>query len=157
MKKILNPYVKNDDYNCFGCSPHNESGLGMEFWEDGDDIVCNWKPRSHTAGFKNVLHGGIQSTMMDEIASWVVFIKLKTAGVTSKLEVKYKRPVTIDNGEIVLRSRLKQMLRNVAQIEVELFNSDGKLCSTGNVFYHTFNKEDAKKKLSYPEFEEFFS
>ena len=48
------------------------------------------------------------------------------------------------------------MLRNVADIEVELFNSDNKLCSTGNVYYHTFSKEEARKKLAYPEYEEFF-
>lgn len=156
MKKIKNPYADNKDYNCFGCSPYNEAGLKMEFWEDGEDIVCKWKPKSHTTGFKNVLHGGIQSVLMDEIASWVVFIKLETAGVTSKLEVKYKRPVLADKGEIVLRARLKQMLRNIAQIEVELFNAESVLCSTGNVFYHTFKKEEAKKKFDYPEYQEFF-
>lgn len=156
MKKIQNPYINNKEYNCFGCSPYNQSGLQMEFWEDGDDIVSNWEPKSFTTGFKNVLHGGIQSVLMDEIASWVVFIKLKTAGVTSRLEVKYKRPVLADKGEIVLRARLNKMLRNVAQIEVELFNADGVLCTTGNVFYHTFDKEKAKEKFDYPEYSEFF-
>jgi len=156
MIKIQNPYIGRDNYNCFGCSPLNESGLQMEFWEDGDDIVCFWEPKKHITGFKNVMHGGIQSTMMDEIASWVVFIKLKTGGVTSKLEVKYKRPVLIDKGKIVLRARVKRMLRNVADIEVELFNSDNKLCSAGNVYYHTFSKEEARKKLAYPEYEKFF-
>jgi len=156
MKKIQNPYIQNKEYNCFGCSPYNECGLRMEFWEDGDDIVSNWEPKAHTKGFKNVLHGGIQSTLMDEIASWVVFVKLKTAGVTSRLEVKYKKPVLADKGTIVLRARLNKMLRNVAQIEVELFNSEGVLCSTGNVFYHTFDKEKAKKNFDYPEYSQFF-
>ena len=31
MRKILNPYVKVEDYNCFACSPHNENGLQMKF------------------------------------------------------------------------------------------------------------------------------
>ena len=38
------------------------------------------------AGFHDILHGGIQATMMDEIASWVVLVKLDTSGVTYPLE-----------------------------------------------------------------------
>ncbi len=44
MKKILNPYTKFDGYNCFGCSPKNEHGLKMKFFEDGDCVISNWEP-----------------------------------------------------------------------------------------------------------------
>ena len=27
-----------EGYNCFGCSPDNEAGVRMEFYEDGDEI-----------------------------------------------------------------------------------------------------------------------
>ena len=39
MKKIINPWKNMEGYNCFGCSPDNEAGVRMEFYEDGDEVV----------------------------------------------------------------------------------------------------------------------
>ena len=84
MKKIINPWKDMEGYNCFGCSPDNEAGVRMEFYEDGDEVVSIWKPRPEYQGWLNTLHGGIQSVLLDEICGWVVFRKLQTGGVTSK-------------------------------------------------------------------------
>ena len=42
MKKIINPWKDREGYNCFGCSPDNEAGVRMEFYEDGDEVVSIW-------------------------------------------------------------------------------------------------------------------
>ena len=73
MKKIINPWRGMDGYNCFGCAPHNEAGVKMEFYEDGDEIVSVWRPESKFQGWINTLHGGVQSVLLDEICGWVVF------------------------------------------------------------------------------------
>ena len=78
MKKIINPWKDMEGYNCFGCSPDNEAGVRMEFYEDGDEVVSIWKPRPEYQGWLNTLHGGIQSVLLDEICGWVVFRKLQT-------------------------------------------------------------------------------
>ena len=156
MKKINNPFDRKENYNCFGCSANNEFGLKMQFWEDGKEIVAIWNPQDRFQGYDNVLHGGIQATLMDEIASWVVFIKLKTAGVTSKMEVQYKRPVYTNKGDITLRAKYISKENNVAKISVKLFNSKNKLSAQADVYYYIFTKEKAKKSMLYPDFEEFF-
>jgi hypothetical protein len=33
MKKILNPYLNKEGYNCVCCAPNNPVGLHLEFWE----------------------------------------------------------------------------------------------------------------------------
>ena len=38
MKKIINPWKDMEGYNCFGCSPDNEAGVRMEFYEDGEHL-----------------------------------------------------------------------------------------------------------------------
>lgn len=88
MKEIINPFIKREGYNCFGCSPNNSFGLQMKFFDDGEYLVSKWEPKEYLAGYGNILHGGIQSTILDEIASWVVYVKVKTAGVTASLNVK---------------------------------------------------------------------
>ena len=92
MKKIINPWKDLEGYNCFGCAPNNESGVKMEFYEDGYEVVSIWKPRPEYQGWLNTLHGGIQSVLLDEICGWVVVRKLQTSGVTSKMETRFRKP-----------------------------------------------------------------
>ncbi len=143
-------------YNCFGCSDRNDSGLQMEFYEEGEYIISKWQPKADFQGYFDILHGGIQATMIDEISSWVVFVKCKTAGVTSSLNVKYKRPVYVNkDGTITLKAKLSRMRRNIAIIKVSLFDQEDRLCAEGEVNFFTFHKDKAKKELSYPEPDEF--
>ena len=56
MKKIINPWIGTEGYNCFGCAPDNEWGVKMEFYEDGDDIVSYWQPDGRFQGWHNTLY-----------------------------------------------------------------------------------------------------
>ncbi|MCP4176231.1 MAG: PaaI family thioesterase, partial [bacterium] len=104
MKKIVNPFIDFKGYNCIGCSPSNPYGLKMSFFEEGDEIISFWEPDDKFTGYDFILHGGIQATLMDEIASWVVFVKLETGGFTSRLNVSYKSSVFTNKGKITLRA-----------------------------------------------------
>ncbi len=156
MRKIHNPYADMEGHFCFACAPNNEKGLHMEFFEEGDYILCDWKPQGFLQGFYNILHGGIQATLMDEMASWLVQIKLKTSGVTSSLTVRYLKSVPTNKGAIRLRAKLIGTRRNLADIEVELFDDDGNLCATSKVTYYTFSQKVAREKLHYPAYSTFF-
>ena len=104
MKRIINPWRGMDGYRCFGCDPRSEQGLRMEFYEDGDRIVSRWKPRPEFQGWVDTLHGGIQATLADEISSWVVFRKFQTSGVTSRMEVRYLKPIHTSEDHITLQA-----------------------------------------------------
>jgi len=156
MKKIRNPFVEKEGYNCFGCSPGNKLGLNLTFSEDGEFIVSKWLPKPHFQGWQNVLHGGIQATLLDEIASWLVFIKLNTSGVTSRMDVKLKKPVYTDKGELILKAKLKEMNRNIAVIETWLYNPEMELCTYAIMHYYTFKEEIAREKLWYPGSDAFY-
>ncbi|MCD4746487.1 MAG: PaaI family thioesterase [Bacteroidales bacterium] len=157
MKKIINPYINKKEYNCFGCSPNNPYGLKMEFYEDDDYIISEWQPDNLFQGYNNILHGGIQTTLIDEIASWVVQIKLKTSGLTSRIENKFIKPVYTNKGKITLKAYLKETKRRFAFIWVGLYDSEKKLCSEAIVTYFTYPKSIAKDKLNYPGYEKFFN
>jgi len=156
MKKIINPFIGRRNYNCFGCSPNNQMGMQMEFVDAGDLIICEWQPKEHLQGYENILHGGIQATLMDEIASWFVYTKLETGGVTSRVSVRYKSPVFTNRGKIKITAELKEINRNLANITTKIFDADGKLCSEGEIQYFIMSKEQAIEKLSYPGVESFY-
>jgi len=158
MRKIINPFVKRwqGEYNCFGCSPYNDSGLQLEFWDSGDALVTRWKPGNHLAGWNNILHGGIQATIIDEIASWVVFTKCKTSGVTSELNVRYLKPVFISKGGIEVKASLETFEKGIAKIACSLFDGEGAECASALVTYFCYPEEIARRKFNYPGIEAFY-
>lgn len=155
--KILNPYKDLPGYRCFGCSPDNENGLRMEFEDDGEYILCHWNPRSCFQGYLNVLHGGIQSTLIDEIASWVVMVHLKTGGVTSRMDIRYLKRVMVNEGPILIRAKLEQCRHRIAFVKTELFNAAGELACEATVQYFLMPEKMAREKLAYPGAEKFKS
>lgn len=72
-RKMYNAYADLEGYNCFGCSPTNPYGLKCKFVDEGEYVTCHWMPSENYQGFFHVLHGGIQATLIDEIASWAIF------------------------------------------------------------------------------------
>lgn len=156
MRKLSNPFEKLPGYYCFGCSSVNHQGLRMTFYEDGEEIISTWNPDHHFQGYINIVHGGVQSTLMDEIASWVVFIKLRTGGVTSKLITKFRKPVVISDGPLTIRAKLVSKGSRLAEIDVKLFNGKGVLCSETTAEYFVFTPEKAAEQMNFPGVEAFY-
>ena len=160
MKKITNPFARaaeNDAYNCFGCSPANEHGLHLRFWLDGEELVAKWQPKKEYEGWVGVLHGGIQATLMDEAAAWLVFVILKTSGVTTAMNISYIKPVYISKGEITIRARLISTEQRLAYIECTLQDGTGEICAKAEVTYFCFPEKIARAKYNYPGAEAFIS
>lgn len=156
MKKIRNPFVPLEGYNCFGCAPGNPHGLHLNFFEDGEEIISYWNPHTDFQGYFNILHGGIQATLMDEIASWTVYVKVQRAGFTSRAVIRYLNPVNMDKGPVKLRARLMQMRRNLADIEVKLYNCDDLLCAESVLTFYTYSPEKSRETMYYPDHEKFY-
>ncbi len=147
MEKIENPWVGLKDYQCFGCAPDNARGLRMTFYEDGDDIVATWKPEDYYQGWLDTLHGGIQSTLMDELAGWVVFRKLQTAGVTSRLDARFLKSVSTKEPWLTIRGRIKDRKRSAVFIETEIRDSRDELCARADIVYFAMPRERAEKEF----------
>jgi uncharacterized protein (TIGR00369 family) len=145
MRKIKNPWTHKEGYNCFGCAPENPFGLHMDFYEEGDDIICFWIPQQHYQGWIGVLHGGIISTLIDETAGWVVTRKLQAAGMTSRLAVKFHQAIRSDETQVTVRARITEQKRNIAIIHVEVENSHGVVCAEGEATYFVMSKEKSEE------------
>ena len=155
MKKIINPWRNHPEYNCFGCCPDNPIGLHLEFFEDGDYIVSKWNPQHRSAsplrsaknyqGWVNTMHGGILSTLIDEVCGWVVTRKLQTSGYTVQLNVKFRKAVPTTEPELTIRAKVTKQVRNLAYISAEITNSKGELCNEGEAIYFLLNEDKAKE------------
>lgn len=151
MRLIHNPLLGVEGYNCFGCCPTNPIGAQMRFYEDGDDIVSLWKPTQNHQSWINTLHGGVQAVLLDEVCGWVIFHKLKTAGVTAKMETRYHKPVSTLQPYVKLRGHLKEMRRNIAIVIGEIWSAEGELLCECVCTYFTFPQAKAKAEMGYLE------
>ena len=145
------------DYNCFGCSPFNEIGLQLDFWENGDELVAKWQPRKSLEGWSDVVHGGIQAALLDELAGWIVLIKMKTSGVTSSLNVRYLKPVNISKGEITVKGKVESVNKKLVTISAALIDGEGTECATAELVYFCFPENIARTKYHYPGIEAFYA
>lgn len=145
MRKIKNPWLHIEGYNCFGCAPENPFGLHMTFYEEGDDIISFWRPADYYQGWVGVLHGGIISTLIDETAGWVVIRKLQTAGLTARLKVAFKKSISSDEMQITIRARLKEQKMNVATIDVKVLNAHEEVCAEGDATYFLMSDEQSQE------------
>lgn len=150
MKKIKNPYLQLKNYNCFGCSPNNPIGLKLKFIVEDENVIAKWTPHHNYEGWTNVLHGGIQATLMDEIASWTVLSLLKTSGFTVRMNIKLHKNVLISDGELTIKANLISKRHNLATIGVNLMNSNNELCAEGELVYFTYPKEKAIEHFHFP-------
>ncbi|BEG98943.1 PaaI family thioesterase [Bacteroides sedimenti] len=149
MKKIINPWSNKEGYNCFGCSKKNTSGLQMDFYEDGDEIVSVWKPQPQFQGWIDTLHGGIQAVLLDEICAWAILRKLQTTGVTSKMETRYMKAVSTNDAFLTLRATIQEVKRNLVVIEGRLYNAAGELCTKAICTYFTFSQDKVKEEMAF--------
>jgi uncharacterized protein (TIGR00369 family) len=158
MKKIRNPFLGKavEEYHCFGCSPNNGIGLHLEFFDNGDGLVAFWQPNELLQGYHDVVHGGIQATLMDEIAAWTVYVKCKTAGVTTKMEVDLLNPLRISKGVVSIAANVVDLSEKSAVIKTEIIDSEGKKCAEGLMTYFLYPASIATRKFGYPGVEAFY-
>lgn len=152
MKKIRNPFAdsKPEEYHCFGCSPGNLHGLQLQFWENGDEVVACWEPESRFEGWKGIIHGGIQATLIDETASWYVFARLGTSGVTSDLNIRYKKPLPVNIGKILIKANSPVHKKRMVTLTCSIHDGAGVEYATGEVTYFLFPETIAREKYRYP-------
>ncbi|HAL65406.1 MAG: Thioesterase superfamily protein [Bacteroidetes bacterium 38_7] len=156
MRDIRNPFIGQKDNHCFGCSPTNPFGLHLKFHETSDAITADWLFTENYCGYHDILHGGIQACLMDEIASWFVFVKLNTGGVTASMKFRYIQPASGVGSIIHLEARLIEQKHHLAFIEVTLSKEDAGVCTKAIITYYLFPEKIARNKFQLPPHEAFY-
>lgn len=83
------------DHYCFGCGRENPHGLKLTFFTaDDGGIKTDWTPARENEGFSGIAHGGIITTVLDEVMGWAVYHR-KIWAVTGKIGVSFRKPVEI--------------------------------------------------------------
>lgn len=82
-----------DDGMCFCCGTKNPIGLRLVFETlPNGRTRTYWTPRPEHQGFKEIVHGGLVSTLMDEVMIRHVY-DLGIPAVTAELSTRFLKPL----------------------------------------------------------------
>ncbi len=79
---------------CFACGPQNPFGLKLVFAEEENTYISNFTGQAEHQGYDGIMHGGIVSTLLDEIMARYLYAKGMDA-VTARLEIRFIKPTPI--------------------------------------------------------------
>lgn len=83
-------------HGCFACGTANPQGLGMTFARLGDRVLGAVTLQRAHMGWDRIAHGGIVSTVLDEVMAYTVIALRRAFFVTQSMTVRYLRPVPLE-------------------------------------------------------------
>lgn len=119
---------------CFGCGAANPVGLQMRFHTDGERMYSFVDTVETMVGWDRTVHGGILSTLLDEIMGWTVIHLLGKIGVTRSMTVDFLKPVTVGSRLTVIGTVGERRSDRLVLVQGEIRNAGDVLCvrSTGS-------------------------
>lgn len=144
----LDPLLFGPDQCCFGCGPRNEHGMGLRFFRDGALVRTTFVAKPGWEGPPGIVHGGLQSTLADEVGAWTVVAATGHFGFTTSLQLRFLRPARTDQpidatGEILERTE------TTARVRVNL-SQGGQTLLTGTVSFAIPTIDQAERILDRP-------
>src|SRR3954468_5758461 len=115
----LDPEIFGKEQPCFGCSPTHPIGFHLRFTQRGDEVVTRFTPDERYQGPPGVMHGGLVTTLADEIAAWTIVALKGRFGFTVALEARLSKAVRI-GVEVEGRGRIESETSRFTKIAVEL-------------------------------------
>ncbi|RLI62017.1 MAG: hypothetical protein DRO88_12330 [Promethearchaeia archaeon] len=109
------------EHYCFACSKSNPIGLKLRFFvnKKTDVLVSRYIIPKEFCGFPKFSHGGILTTLVDELMAHITFYKFGRYGITKSINVKFLRPVLI-NEPIFIQSTISNSTEGKAGKEVHV-------------------------------------
>ena len=126
--KVLQAIPNSENQTCFGCGANNSHGLKMKFSTDGERVYSFMRAPDFMTGWDQTVHGGILSTMLDEVMGWGVVYLLKKIGMTKSITVKFNKAVYASERLTVVGGIQEQRSDRESLMQGAIFNEKDTLC-----------------------------
>lgn len=114
---------------CFACGKDNPIGLHLEFTENEDSYYTIFTPRPEHQGYDGIMHGGLVSTLLDEVMARYIYAKGYNA-VTARLDVRFKKPTPIGQ-ELTVTAKITGKRGTMYEVVGEITLPDGTITAQG--------------------------
>ncbi len=100
------------EHHCFACGRLNEAGLHLDFDVSRGRAETRFVPQRRHEGYDGTVHGGIVTALLDETMGWAIFHQ-GIWGVTARINVTFRRPVTVGDELRVVGEVTRQRSRAI--------------------------------------------
>ena len=102
----LRPLPRLVGHHCFACGSENPRGLRMRFSLEGETLRAEVSLHRDFVGWSRIAHGGIVSTLLDEVMAYAVIALRRDFFVTRSMQLRYLRQVPVE-APLILRAGLQ--------------------------------------------------
>lgn len=123
-------HKQHNSKKCLVCGLENEIGLKAAFYEvENGELIAIFKPLEEHQSYPNRLHGGVTAAILDEtIGRAIMIMNNNVWGVTVELNVKYKKPIPL-NEELKVVGRITKDSSRLFEGTGELLLKNGEVAA----------------------------
>ena len=144
----LDPELFGAEQPCFGCGPSHPIGFHLRFTREGELVRTRWTPGPQFQGPPGIVHGGLVTTLADELAAWTVVTLRGRFGFTASIEARLSGPLRI-GAEVVGEGRVLRDSSRLVLVEVRL-RQGREECFRGEFKFVLLDTAGAEKLLGGP-------
>jgi uncharacterized protein (TIGR00369 family) len=115
-----------DNNRCFACGTENEVGLKLQFSYSDDDRAAETRFVADAAyqGWKDLVHGGILMTLMDETMAKAALRSTGLSVVTAEMTTKFKSPARV-GALLICSAKVEDIRKRLVYARASICNEDG--------------------------------
>jgi uncharacterized protein (TIGR00369 family) len=113
-----------DDNYCFACGSKNSDGLKLKFTysDDNSKAETTYIPPEKFQGWKGIVHGGIITTLLDEVMAKAAIIKGYHI-LTGEITVRFKNPAkTLE--PLRCEAEIEEVKKKLLYVKGTAYNKD---------------------------------
>jgi acyl-coenzyme A thioesterase PaaI-like protein len=118
---------------CFVCGDKNDIGLKIDFFYKDEKATAEYTPTPEFEGYKEILHGGIISALLDEVMIKSIIAK-EIFTLTSRIDVRFKNLARIGE-KLLLEGWIKEDRRRLILAEGKAFRQGGEVIAEAQGTY----------------------
>jgi uncharacterized protein (TIGR00369 family) len=135
-------------HHCFVCGESNAVGLKLRFTTDGRVVHTRFRLRSAHNGFRGIIHGGILTTVLDEIMVWACAVPTRRFAFCAELNARFLNPVRPDDEIIATGEMLANRKNRIFEAKGVLANASGQVFAEATGKFLPIPKSDLTSMMT---------
>ena len=135
-------------HSCFVCGESNPVGLRLRFHTDGRIVRTRFVPCAQHIGFRQTVHGGLISTLLDEAMVWACAVQTRCFAFCAELNVRFLSPVRPDQPAIATAELVANRRHKIFEAKAELRDEAGLVLATATGKYLPLRGADSATMLT---------
>ncbi len=134
--------------DCFVCGSENQAGFDVAFYAHNGRIEAEFIPGQHYCGFRDVTHGGVLATILDECMGWSCIFSRPIMCYTAELTLRYRSHATA-NQPLKVIGELVEDKKRVILVKGRIERGDGELVCSGKGKYVPMPQDQLEQVVAY--------